>query len=76
MDKNPHYTLMTPRATRVTNNRKTMPAQVDWNEWFKHSRLYHAEEHKIQKTNRAHLIKSLLSGNYLIKTFVLEHLDL
>lgn len=53
--------------------------QVDWNEWFKHCglllRLYCADEQKIQKTNRAHLIKSLLSGNYLMETFALTHSD-
>lgn len=56
-----------------------MSVQVDWNEWFKHCglllRLYYADEQKIQKTNRAHLIKSLLSGNYLMKTFALTHSD-
>lgn len=38
-------------------------------------RLYYADEQEIQKTNRAHLIKSLLSGNYLMKTFALKHSD-
>lgn len=58
---------------------ETMPVEVDCNEWFKHSglvlQLYSADEKKIRKTNRAHLIKSLLSGNYLMKTFALTHLD-
>lgn len=45
---------------------ETMSVQVDWNDWFKHSslvlQLCYADEQKIQKTNRAHLIKSLLCG--------------
>lgn len=56
-----------------------MHVQADWNEWFKLSalvlQLYCTDERKIQKTNWAHLIKSLLSGNYLMKTFALKHLD-
>lgn len=79
MDETPIKTLVTFRARRATNNRETMPVEVDQKEWFKHSglvsRLYHVDEQKIQKTNRAHLIKSWLSGNYLVKTFVLKHLD-
>lgn len=55
-----------------------MPAAADWSEWFKDGRLvlrlYNTDEVKIQKTNRAHLIKSLLCGNYLMKTFASERL--
>lgn len=59
---------------------KTMPVQADWNEWFKLGTLVlwlcDADEQKIEKTNRAHLIKSLLSGIYLLKTFAPKHLSL
>lgn len=70
---------VTSRATRATNNSVTLSVEVDWNEWFKRSalvpRLCCADEHKIQKIKRAHLIKSFLCGNYLMKTFALKRLD-
>lgn len=57
-----------------------MPVQADWNEWFKLSalvlQLCYTDEQKIETTNRANLIKSLLSGKYLMKTFEPKHLRL
>lgn len=65
MDENPLKHLWHPEPEEPQTI-ETMSVQVDWNDWFKHSglvlRLYYADEQKIQKTNRAHLIKSLLCG--------------